>query len=177
MERNLAVFTKGDFQVGRPKVILGIWYLIALPVFGCRYTPSLLRVNLLRLFGSNIGDNVFIRSDVKVHFPWKLTIESNTWIGEGATFVNHAPIHIEQNVCISQNVTICSGSHDYRTVGLDYNHREIRIKEGAWICLRAVVLPGASIGKNSIISAGEVVHGFVPDSSLVKNQEITKLEY
>jgi putative colanic acid biosynthesis acetyltransferase WcaF len=177
MERNLAAFTKGDYRLGRSKVVLGIWYLIAQPVIKSRYTPSLVRVNLLRLFGSKIEEHVFIRSEVQIYFPWNLTVGSNSWIGSGATFINHAPIHIEKNVCISQNVTICSGSHDFKSVGLEYNHREIRVKQGAWVCLGAILLPGSSIGQNSVISAGEVVQGFIPDSSLVKNQAIVKLEY
>lgn len=177
MERKLADFTKGDFQIGRPKIVFGIWYFIVEPIFRSRFTPNIFRVRLLRLFGSQVGSRVLIKSDVQVHFPWNLSIGNNSWIGKGTTFINHAAIHIEDNVCISQDATICSGSHEYRTVSLNYKHREVRIMSGAWICTRAVVLPAAVVGKNSIVSAGEVAGGLIPDDSLVKNQTITKLEY
>lgn len=39
----------------------------------------------------------------------------------------------------------------------------VKIGDGAWICANAVILPGVTIGKNSIVGANSVVHSDVPD--------------
>ncbi len=44
----------------------------------------------------------------------------------------------------------------------------IVIKEGAWIGIRATILPGVTIGKGSVVSAGAVVQENVPDNVVVQ---------
>jgi UDP-3-O-acyl-N-acetylglucosamine deacetylase len=39
----------------------------------------------------------------------------------------------------------------------------VKIGDGSWICANAVILPGVSIGKNSIVGANSVVHSDVPE--------------
>jgi acetyltransferase-like isoleucine patch superfamily enzyme len=40
------------------------------------------------------------------------------------------------------------------------------IKQGAWICVRVVILPGVTIGEKAIVSAGSVVASDVPACSI-----------
>ena len=134
--------------------------------------PSILRVHLLKLFGSVIGRHVLIRRGVRVHFPWNLVVGNDCWIGEEVWFINHEKITIGSNVCISQRSIICSGGHDYRSSSLEYAHKPIDIKDGAWICLDAKVLAGVSIGECSVVSAGEIVRKSIPDYSMLLNGEI-----
>ena len=48
----------------------------------------------------------------------------------------------------------------------------ITIKEGAWIGIRATILPGVTVGKGSIVSAGAVVQDNVPDNVVVQGNPI-----
>ncbi len=43
----------------------------------------------------------------------------------------------------------------------------IRIKKNAWIGAGAIILPGVTIGENSIVAAGAVVSISVPDNTIV----------
>jgi putative colanic acid biosynthesis acetyltransferase WcaF len=119
---------------------------------------------------------VFIRRGVKVHFPWNLEIGDDCWIGEEVWIINHEKIRIGSNVCISQSSIVCSGSHDYLSATLEYAHKPIEIKDGAWICLDAKVLPGVTIGECSVVSAGEVVRKSIPDYSMLVGGEIRPID-
>ena len=136
-----------------------------------------MRIFLLRIFGAKIGDNVIIRRGVRVHFPWNLTVGSDTWIGEQTWFINHVQITIGSNVCISQGVIFSSGSHDIYSPSLAYKHEPIEVKDGAWVCLRATVLAGVTVGTNSVVSAGEVLRKALPDSSLYIENSVRPINY
>jgi len=83
---------------------------------------------------------------------------------------------IGSDVCISQRSIICSGGHDYRSASLEYAHKPIEIKNGAWVCLDAKVLPGVSIGECSVVSAGETVGKSLPDYSMLIDGQVRKIE-
>ena len=43
----------------------------------------------------------------------------------------------------------------------------VRIGDGAWLCVGAIVLPGVAIGRNAVVAAGAVVSRDVPPGMLV----------
>ena len=52
-----------------------------------------------------------------------------------------------------------------RTIGRD-NPKGIKIGNNVWIGLNSIVLKGTIIGDNSVIAAGSVVRGFVPENTV-----------
>ena len=167
MQRNLSVFAGDTVITLRTKILFGVWYSIQHLIFKSPFFPSILRPGLLKIFGATIGRRVLIRRGVKVHFPWNLEIGNDCWIGEEVWFINHEKISIGSDVCISQRSIICSGGHDYRSTSLEFCHKPITIKNGAWVCLDAKVLPGVIIGECSVLSAGEVARKSIPDFSML----------
>jgi len=150
--------------------------LISNLFFSRAFTPSYLRAIILRIFGARVGSGVIIRRGVRVHFPWKLEIGNDCWIGEEVWFINHEKITIGSNVCISQRSIICSGGHDYRSAALEYAHKPVIIKDGAWVCLDAKVLPGVTIGECSVVSAGEVARNSLPDYSMLVGGQVRPID-
>jgi len=156
--------------------VLGVWILVQHSFFKSAFIPSLLRPLILKLFGASVGRRVLIRRGVRVHFPWNLAIGDDCWIGEETWFINHEPILIGSDVCISQRSVICSGGHDYRSASLEYAHKSIEIMDGAWICLDAKVLPGVTIGECSVVSAGEVARKSLPDYSMLIGGQVRPID-
>lgn len=152
------------------------WKILNVTFVGSNLCPGIVRKSLLRLNGAKIGSRVVFRSGIRVHFPWNLEIGDYCWIGEDVWFINHEKVKIGSNVCISQRSIICSGGHDYRSASLEYAHKPIDIKDGAWVCLDAKVLPGVTIGECSVVSAGEIVRKSVPDYSMLIAGEIRPIE-
>jgi len=145
--------------------------LVELPLF-----PGFARKPLFKLWGAKIGQGLVLRKRVKVQFPWNLEIGDNCWIGEEVWFINHEKVKIGSNVCISQRSIICSGGHDFRSSSLEYAHKPIEIYDGAWVCLDAKVLPGVTIGKCSVVSAGEIARKSIPDYSMLIAGEIRAID-
>jgi putative colanic acid biosynthesis acetyltransferase WcaF len=176
MIRDLNLF-KSNFAVRNWIFVrLLIWIFFQNIPFKSILMPNRLKLLILRFCGASVGKNVLLRRGVRVHFPWNLEIGDNTWIGEDVWFVNHEKIRIGSNVCISQRSIICSGGHDYRSASLEYAHKPIEIKDGAWVCLDAKVLPGVTIGECSVVSAGEIVRKSVPDYSILIAGEIRPID-
>ena len=66
---------------------------------------------------------------------------------------------------IGPNVTLATGTHpinpDLRMAGAQYN-LAINIEDNVWIGANVVVMPGVTIGKNTIIGAGSIVTKSIP---------------
>ena len=176
MNRDLSAFSgSANFTLLR-KIQLGTWFWVQHLIFKSAFTPSSLRPLLLKLFGASVGSGVLIRRGVRVHFPWNLEIGDNCWIGEEVWFINHEKITIGSDVCISQRSIICSGGHDYRSASLEYAHKPVTIKDGAWVCLDAKVLPGVTIGECSVVSAGEIARKSLPDYSMLVGGQVRPID-
>ena len=154
----------------------GVWRAVNLLLMKSIICPNFLRIAVLTLNGAKIGTRVVIRRGVRVHFPWNLEIGDECWIGEEVWFINHEKITIGSNVCISQRSIICSGGHDYRSASLEYAHKPVEIKDGAWVCLDAKVLPGVTIGECSVVSAGEIVRKSLPDYSMLVGGQVRQID-
>jgi putative colanic acid biosynthesis acetyltransferase WcaF len=175
VKRNLNHFEGLRLKFGH-KIKLIVWLLCQNLIFKFHFLSLIFGPMILRAFGASIGNGVIMRRGVRVHFPWNLNIGNNCWIGEDVWFINHERISIGSNVCISQRSIICSGGHDYRSASLEYSHKPIEIRDGAWVCLDAKVLPGVKIGECSVVAAGEIARKTVPDYSMLINGKICQIE-
>jgi len=152
------------------------WGIFGRPLVQASVLPAFARILILRLWGAKIGKRLVLRKRVKVHFPWNLEIGDDCWIGEEVWFINHEKITIGSNVCISQRSIICSGGHDYRSASLAFAHKPVVIKDGAWVCLDAKVLPGVTIGECSVVSAGEIVRRSLPDYLMLVDGQVRQID-
>lgn len=98
-----------------------------------------------------------------VHFGTGIYVNSNV------TMIDDGHIYIGNRVLIGPNVSIVTANHPLnpllRRVEMQYN-RDVHIGENVWIGAGAVILPGVTVGKNSVISAGAVVTRDIPENVL-----------
>jgi putative colanic acid biosynthesis acetyltransferase WcaF len=118
--------------------------------------PIKLKVTILRLFGTKIGQNVVIKPSVNIKYPWFLIVGDNVWIGENVWIDNLTTVSIGKNVCISQGALLLTGNHNYKKIKFDLMLGEIKIEDGAWIGAKTVVCPNLVIGSHAILSVGSI---------------------
>lgn len=105
--------------------------------------------------------------------PIRIAVGKNTTIGNrcylnfNTVLLDDYKITIEDDVMFGPNVTIVTSGHpvysEYRKTGAMYC-APVTIKQGAWLCSGVTVLPGVTIGENSVIGAGSVVTKDIPDN-------------
>jgi putative colanic acid biosynthesis acetyltransferase WcaF len=165
--RDLSAFTGAGYEIGRAKLWRIAWLIVLGSIFMRWWLPAGMQTHILRFFGAEIGANVLVRHRVRIHWPRKLSIGDNTWIGEGTWLLNLEPITIGRNVCISQDVFLCTGSHDRQYKTFEFDNGPIYVEDDAWLAARAVVLRGATVGSGATIGASALVVRDVPAGALI----------
>ena len=135
-----------------------LWFITSLCLFetGIPY-PTVLKVAVLRLFGAKIGSRIVLKPMVWIKYPWNLHVESDVWIGKGVEIDNLEMVKIGNNVCISQNVCILTGNHNYRSDSFDLIVCPVFIGDAVWVGAYSKILPGASLSEGTVIQAGLVI--------------------
>ncbi|MDT0120618.1 putative colanic acid biosynthesis acetyltransferase [Kocuria marina subsp. indica] len=172
--RRLATFTGRGYDKGRGTLQCAAWALVAEPLQRSVLCPPSVRTRILRAFGAQIGEGTLIRHDVRIHWPWKLTVGENSWIGVGAWLLNLEPITIGSDVCVSQGAMLCTGSHRADDPAFEFDNAPITVADGAWIALRATVLRGVTVGEGAIVGATALVTRDVPAGARVLAPVATK---
>ena len=156
-ERRLADYDNCLFDPGRGLLIRTLWYFLSLVLLESGWFPiSSIKTRVLRLFGARIGSGLVIHPNVRIKYPWRLTVGDNCWIGREVWIDNLADVTLESDVCLSQGAYLCTGSHDHRSATFELKTGEIRILHGAWICCRAVVLGDSIVPRLHVVPAGDV---------------------
>ncbi len=163
---NLSEFRGRGEALGRAPWVVAAWMVVEwLVVTNPLQISSRIRIAALKLFGARIGERVIMRPRVRVKAPWKLSVGDNCWIGEGVWFHNQDQITIENDVAISQETMLTTGSHRHR-VNMELVTSPILIRSGAWVTSRCLIAGGTEIGTSAVISPMTVVRGTVPPNSM-----------
>ena len=121
-------------------------------------------------------ENMFTSILISIANTGSIFIGDQVIINMNCTFVDNNIIEIGDNVLIASNVQIYTATHSTKLqerVVADWEAGEgicktyalpVRINDGAWIGGGAIILPGVTIGKNSVIGAGSIVTHSIPDN-------------
>lgn len=116
-----------------------------------------LRRCILRVFGAKLASGVAVHGSARVWQPWKLEMGINSTIGDRVDCYTVDRIKIGDQVVVSQDVFLCTASHDITSSIMELTVAPIEIRNQAWIGARAIVLPGVRIGEGAVVAAGAVV--------------------
>lgn len=152
-----------------------IWLITRLPYFKF--------IRDTQHYNDRINFNIWYRQKVlginkeaywPVHFTSKVVGAKNILIGVGTNPGFNPGIYIQSTgklyfgdyTTVGQNTGIMSGSHDV------YDHRiltksETRIGSYCWIGMNCTILPGVTIGDNTIVASGAVVTKSFPDGNCI----------
>jgi len=116
-----------------------------------------IRVFILRKMGSKIAKGVSIYRNGYIWEGSNLEIGSGSTIGFKVHLDDRRGIKIGENVTIASEVMIWTLHHDYNDIQFKTVGGPVVIGNYAWICSRAIILPGVIIGEGAVVASGAVV--------------------
>lgn len=129
---------------------------------------------VLKTFGATIGKDCYIGSHIFVESACpnfrNLRIGNGSHIGKDTFFDMRAPIVIEDFVTISMRTTIITHISVGKSALSNWYPKEsasVQIKNNVYIGVNSTILKGVTIGQNSVVSAGSLVLGDVPEYTVV----------
>ena len=124
---------------------------------------------LKELFGS-VGKGCYVEAPYYANWGGK-----NVYLGDyvyanfGLTLVDDGNIYVGNNVMFAPGVVVATAGHPLnptlREKGYQYN-QDVHIGNNVWIGANATILPGVTIGDNTVIGAGAVVSKDLPANVL-----------
>lgn len=123
------------------------------------------REELLKQIFAEVGEGCWIEPPLRANWGCNTHLGKNVYANFNLTLVDDTHVYIGDSVMIGPNVTITAAGHpidpDLRRQVMQYNF-PVRIEENVWIGAGAILLPGVTVGKNSVIGAGSVVTRDIP---------------
>jgi maltose O-acetyltransferase len=125
---------------------------------------------LFRDVVGSVGEGVDFRPPFYVEYGHHLTIGRGTFINTDFLALGGGAITIGEDVLIGPGVRFYTPNHpldpEHRRAGYE-RVQPIVVGDNVWIGGSAVVLPGVTIGDDSIVGAGSVVTKDVPPRTVV----------
>ncbi len=124
------------------------------------------RQKLLSEMFAEIGDDCYIEPPLHANWAGKhVHFGSCVYANFNLTLVDDADIYVGDKVMFGPNVTVATAGHPIeptlRNLQMQFNI-PVHIGNNVWIGANAVILPGVTIGDNTVIGAGSVVAKDIP---------------
>lgn len=121
---------------------------------------------LLPMMFADVGDECFIQPPFYANWGGHhVHLGSGVYANFNLTLVDDGNIYIGNNTMIGPNVTIATAGHpilpELRNDALQFNV-DVHIGKRVWIGAGVIILPGVTIGDNTVIGAGAVVTKDIP---------------
>lgn len=127
------------------------------------HPPARVRALLAELTGSPIDETVTLFPPFTADFGRNIRLGKRVFINSGCRFQDQGGISIGDDCLIGHNVVIATLQHDVApSRRSDLIPSPVIIGRNVWLGANVTVLPGVSIGDDSVIGAGSVVTADVP---------------
>ena len=118
-----------------------------------------------RLFGKT-GERFYITAPFWCDYGCNIEIGENFYTNHNCVILDGARVTFGDNVFIAPNCTFSTAGHpldtEQRNQGLEYAY-PITVGDNVWFGASVTVLPGVTIGSNTVIGAGSLVNRDIPD--------------
>jgi len=126
-----------------------------------------LRPLILRAFGGRVSLGSRISGSCRIEMPWLLTTGVEASLGPRVRVYNLAMVTLGDNAVVSQDVTLCAGTHDHTDPRYPLRRNPVTIGRWAWIAAEAFIGPGVTVGDGAVVGARSVVTKDVPPWTIV----------
>ena len=162
----------------KSKVLRVIWNVTWLLLFrptprGNLFRPW--RAFLLRCFGAKLAKGANVLPSCRIWQPWKLEMGAYSCLSERVDCYNADWIRLGDQVTVSQDAFLCTASHDISSPIMELTTAPLTLGNQCWVCARAVLLPGVTLGEGAVVAASAVVTKDVPAWTVVGGNPANKI--
>ena len=124
------------------------------------------RGEMLKKLFAEVGENCYIEPPFHSNFGGKhCHLGNNIYFNFGVTLVDDTHVYIGDSTMLGPNVVIATAGHpilpELRVKAYQYN-ATVHIGKNCWLGAGVIVLPGITIGDNTVVGAGSVVTKDLP---------------
>lgn len=141
---------------------------------------QLAKLKTLRTYGANN----YICNGVQFFTPEKISLGDHVWIGNNVKIDGRGSVQIGSGCILARDIEIISSNHYFQgedLLEIPYDKRflskPVVIQENVWMGIRAVILPGVTIGEGAVIGACSVVTKDIPPLAIVGGNPARVLRY
>ncbi|WP_010529502.1 DapH/DapD/GlmU-related protein [Lentibacillus jeotgali] len=132
------------------------------------YTNEQIRQQVSQIVGQEFDEDFSLFLPFTTDFGKNIKIGKNVFINSGCRFQDQGQIIIGDQSLIGHNVVLATINHDYHPLNRGTMHlKPIVLKERTWIGSNTTILPGVTVGENSVVAAGSVVTKDVEPNTIV----------
>ncbi|TBL74033.1 sugar O-acetyltransferase [Paenibacillus thalictri] len=135
----------------------------------CDVEDAETKENIIKELFGTVGPGVSIEHNFHCDLGYNIHVGNNFYAGYNCTILDMAEVRIGDDCMIAPNVGIYTAGHSIEPKDRNKSGYGIPITIGnnVWIGGSCVILPGVTIGDNSIVAAGSVVTKDVPENTIV----------
>ena len=115
-----------------------------------------------RLFGEKLPKTSFFTAPFQVDYACQMEIGQHVFTNHDLTVMSAGGVTLEDNVMIGPGAAILTVNHDFHDTQV-LLCKPVRIRKGAWIGARSIIMPGVTVGEGSVVGSGAIVTHDVPD--------------
>lgn len=136
-----------------------------------------IRKYLGEVIGTKIDESTTVFPPFYTNFGRHISLGKNVFINHACSFLDLGGITVEDEVMIGPRVNIISENHP-----VEISKRKtlvpgkVLIKRNAWVGAAATIMPGITIGENSVVAAGALVTKNVAPNSVVAGVPAQKVK-
>ncbi|OMJ17856.1 putative acetyltransferase [Smittium culicis] len=134
------------------------------------YNDKAERIRLTKQLLGTSDDSTYLEKYAYFDYGINTHVGKNFYMNAGCVILDPGRVDIGNDVMFGPNVQIYTVTHPLEYVKRNTRQhiaRSIKIGDNVWIGGGSIILPGITIGNNSVIAAGSVVTKDVPENVVV----------